>query len=186
MDYNFDELPKSFGEMSGGGLWRIYFEEDKKESRIIATMLCGIASWQIDDRKIASLNSQAQTGYVSGHILAGLSCRPGIGWRSFGGDLGGINRLIYFIDNICAKCCGFGQPNSVGPMAKCSLLRAWFAQSNSHPSRRARATAHEIMSITGHRSLEEVERYTRAARRGKLADAAMRKFKSRTDTVPPK
>lgn len=48
------------------------------------------------------------------------------------------------------------------------------------------ATAHEIMSITGHRSLEEVERYTRAARQGKLADAAMRKFKSGTDTVPPK
>lgn len=47
------------------------------------------------------------------------------------------------------------------------------------------ATAHEIMAITGHRSLEEVERYTRAARQGKLADAAMKKFKSRTDTVPP-
>jgi integrase/recombinase XerD len=28
------------------------------------------------------------------------------------------------------------------------------------------ATAHEIMAITGHRSLEEVERYTRAAQRG--------------------
>ena len=42
------------------------------------------------------------------------------------------------------------------------------------------ATAHEIMAITGHRSLEEVERYTRAARQGGLADAAMRKFKSRT------
>jgi integrase/recombinase XerD len=48
------------------------------------------------------------------------------------------------------------------------------------------ATAHEIMAITGHRSLEEVERYTRAARQGRLADAAMMKFKSRTDSVPPK
>ena len=47
------------------------------------------------------------------------------------------------------------------------------------------ATAHEIMAITGHRSLEEVERYTRAARQGKLADAGMAKFKARTDTVPP-
>ena len=47
------------------------------------------------------------------------------------------------------------------------------------------ATAHEIMAITGHRSLEEVERYTRAARQGDLADAAMRKFKSRTKKVPP-
>ncbi len=47
------------------------------------------------------------------------------------------------------------------------------------------ATAHEIMAITGHRSLEEVERYTRAARQGKLADAAMSKLKARTDNVPP-
>lgn len=39
------------------------------------------------------------------------------------------------------------------------------------------ATAHEIMAITGHRSLEEVERYTRAAKQGELADAAMVKFK---------
>jgi hypothetical protein len=53
MDYNLNELPRSFGGMSGGGLWRIYFVEDEKESKIIATMLCGIASWQIDDRKIA-------------------------------------------------------------------------------------------------------------------------------------
>ncbi len=53
MDYNLHELPKCFGGMSGGGLWRIYFVENEKESKIIATMLCGVASWQIDDRKIA-------------------------------------------------------------------------------------------------------------------------------------
>ena len=47
------------------------------------------------------------------------------------------------------------------------------------------ATAHEIMAVTGHRSLEEVERYTRAARQGRLADAAMMKLKRRTDSVPP-
>ena len=39
------------------------------------------------------------------------------------------------------------------------------------------ATAHEIMAITGHRTLEEVERYTRAARRSQLADSAMSKLK---------
>jgi len=39
------------------------------------------------------------------------------------------------------------------------------------------ATAHQIMSVTGHRSLEEVERYTRAARQAKLADSAMEKLK---------
>jgi len=39
------------------------------------------------------------------------------------------------------------------------------------------ATAHEIMAITGHRSLQEVERYTRAAQRSQLADSAMSKLK---------
>jgi integrase/recombinase XerD len=39
------------------------------------------------------------------------------------------------------------------------------------------ATAHEIMAITGHQSLEEVERYTRAVRRSQLADSAMAKLK---------
>jgi hypothetical protein len=53
MDYNLDVLPKSFGGMSGGGLWRIYFVEGEKGPTIIGTMLCGVASWQIDDRKIA-------------------------------------------------------------------------------------------------------------------------------------
>jgi len=41
----------------------------------------------------------------------------------------------------------------------------------------ASATPHEIMSITGHQSLREVERYTAAARKKKLADAAMKKLK---------
>ncbi len=39
------------------------------------------------------------------------------------------------------------------------------------------ATAHEIMAITGHQTLEEVERYTRAAQKSKLADSAMEKLK---------
>jgi integrase/recombinase XerD len=39
------------------------------------------------------------------------------------------------------------------------------------------ATPHEIMAITGHRSLQEVERYTREARRVGLADSAMAKLK---------
>jgi integrase/recombinase XerD len=39
------------------------------------------------------------------------------------------------------------------------------------------ATPHEIMAVTGHRSLEEIERYTRAARRAGLADSAMAKLK---------
>jgi integrase/recombinase XerD len=38
------------------------------------------------------------------------------------------------------------------------------------------ATAHEIMAVTNHRSLEKVERYTRAARKRELADRAMSKL----------
>jgi integrase len=40
----------------------------------------------------------------------------------------------------------------------------------------AGATPHEIMAVTGHQTLEEVERYTKAARRKKTADAAMNKL----------
>jgi integrase/recombinase XerD len=39
------------------------------------------------------------------------------------------------------------------------------------------ATPHEIMAITGHKSLEEVELYTRAARKSQLADRAMSRLK---------
>jgi integrase/recombinase XerD len=39
------------------------------------------------------------------------------------------------------------------------------------------ATPHEIMAITGHKSLGEVERYSRAARQPGLADSAMSKLK---------
>jgi hypothetical protein len=53
MEYNLHELPKDFGGMSGGGLWRTYFTDDGDEPKIVAMVLCGIASWQIDDTKIA-------------------------------------------------------------------------------------------------------------------------------------
>jgi integrase/recombinase XerD len=42
------------------------------------------------------------------------------------------------------------------------------------------ATTHEIMAITGHRSVREVQRYTDAANKVLLADAGMTKLKSRT------
>jgi hypothetical protein len=41
----------------------------------------------------------------------------------------------------------------------------------------AGATPYEIMAVTGHKSLEEVERYTRAARKKGLADSAIAKIK---------
>ena len=37
-------------------------------------------------------------------------------------------------------------------------------------------TAHEIMAITGHESLKEVERYTKAAEQKRPAKSAMRKL----------
>jgi integrase/recombinase XerD len=49
------------------------------------------------------------------------------------------------------------------------------------------ASPHEIMSITGHRTLQEVERYTRGARQKELADRAMAKLlggRTGTSTVP--
>lgn len=53
MEYNRHQLPKSFGGMSGGGLWRVYFTEDEKEAKIAGMMLCGVVSWQIDDTQLA-------------------------------------------------------------------------------------------------------------------------------------
>jgi integrase len=41
----------------------------------------------------------------------------------------------------------------------------------------AQATSQEIMAITGHRSLAEVERYTKAANKPRLADSAMAKWR---------
>jgi integrase/recombinase XerD len=41
----------------------------------------------------------------------------------------------------------------------------------------ASATPHEIMSVTGHQTLVEVERYTKAANRKKTANAAMANLK---------
>ena len=39
----------------------------------------------------------------------------------------------------------------------------------------AEAKANEIMSVTGHKTLAEAERYTRAADRGNMADSAISK-----------
>jgi integrase len=71
-----------------------------------------------------------------------------------------------------------------------NAMRDWCDQANlhhcsAHGLRKATAaalaeagaTTHEIAAVTGHKSLEEVERYTRAAQKKKLADAAMAKLK---------
>lgn len=46
------------------------------------------------------------------------------------------------------------------------------------------ATAHEIMSITRHKTLEEVERYTKDARMRKMADTAMTKLTPHREEEP--
>lgn len=45
----------------------------------------------------------------------------------------------------------------------------------------AGCTAHQIASVTGHKTLKEVERYTRAAAQKALADAAMQRLQQGTD-----
>jgi integrase/recombinase XerD len=68
-------------------------------------------------------------------------------------------------------------------------FKAWCREAglphlSAHGLRKARATqlaeagcsAHEIMAITGHRSLSEVQRYTQAVQRKKLADEALAKL----------
>jgi integrase len=49
----------------------------------------------------------------------------------------------------------------------------------------AGCTAHEIAAITGHASLREIVRYTKAADQRKLAAAAMEKAETRTSSVKP-
>jgi site-specific recombinase XerD len=82
----------------------------------------------------------------------------------------------------------FGRPYT--PTGFGNAIRDWCNQANlphcsAHGLRKATptqmaensATPHEIMAVTGHQTLKEVERYTRKAQRRKLADAAMSKIK---------
>ena len=82
----------------------------------------------------------------------------------------------------------FGRPFSVAGFG--NKFREWSNQAglphcSAHGLRKALAvrlaeggaTPHEIMSITGHLSLDEVERYTRAANTKRLADSGMEKIK---------
>ncbi|WP_246767672.1 tyrosine-type recombinase/integrase [Bradyrhizobium sp. CCBAU 53340] len=81
----------------------------------------------------------------------------------------------------------FGKPftaNGFGNKFKDWCRQADLPHCSAHGIRKATSTAlaeagatpHEIMAITGHQTLEEVERYTRAASRKKTADKAMAKL----------
>jgi integrase/recombinase XerD len=75
-------------------------------------------------------------------------------------------------------------PNGFGNKFKDWCRQADLPHCSAHGLRKATATAlaeagatpHEIMAITGHQTLEEVEVYTKAADRKKTADAAMAKL----------
>ncbi|WP_271615311.1 tyrosine-type recombinase/integrase [Bradyrhizobium sp. CCBAU 51627] len=81
----------------------------------------------------------------------------------------------------------FGKPftaNGFGNKFKDWCCQADPPHCSAHGVRKATATAlaeaeatpYEIMAITGHQTLAEVERYTKAVRRRKTADAGMRKL----------
>lgn len=82
----------------------------------------------------------------------------------------------------------YGKPYT--PAGFGNAMRDWSDQANLHHCSahglrkacatalaEAGATAHEIASVTGHQSLEEIELYTRDANRKRLADRAMMKLK---------
>jgi integrase/recombinase XerD len=83
----------------------------------------------------------------------------------------------------------FGKPFSVAGFG--NKFRHWCNQAglpacSAHGLRKAMcvrlaeagATPHEIMAITGHRTLEEVERYTRSARYTELANSGMARLET--------
>jgi integrase/recombinase XerD len=91
------------------------------------------------------------------------------------------------IGNMTFLITEYGKPftaNGFGNKFKDWCRQADLPHCSAHGVRKATSTAlaesgatpHEIMAITGHQTLEEVERYTKAASRKKTADSAMRKL----------
>ena len=76
-----------------------------------------------------------------------------------------------------------------GNWFKKAVIKAGLPHCSAHGLRKAAArrlaeagcSAHEIMSITGHESLKEVERYTREASRRILANAAIDRIGGNTN-----
>ncbi len=90
----------------------------------------------------------------------------------------------YRSDHFMLLTTGEGKPYSekgFGNWVKKAATQAGLPHCSAHGLRKAAArrlaeagcTVHEIMSITGHQSLKEVERYTREAGRRALADVAI-------------
>ena len=102
---------------------------------------------------------------------------------------GATDRLTFLVND-------WGRPFTVGSFsnwfrAQCDMAN--LPHCSAHGLRKAAArrlaeagcTAHEIAAVTGHASLREVARYTRAADQRRLAGAAMEKTKKRTSIVKP-
>ena len=94
------------------------------------------------------------------------------------------------VGNLTFLTTRYGKPftaNGFGNKFKDWCRQAGLPHCSSHGLRKATAAAlaeagatpHEIMAITGHQTLDEVERYTKAARRTKLADEAMSKLRDK-------
>jgi integrase len=100
-------------------------------------------------------------------------------------DASVIGRMTFLITkfgkgwNATAFSIWFGKQCKAAGLRKCS------AHGLRHAAARrlaeAGCTAHEIAAITGHASLKEVQRYTKAADQKRLAAAAMAKVKTRTE-----
>ena len=92
------------------------------------------------------------------------------------------------VGNMTLLITEYGKPftaNGFGNKFKDWCRQADLPHCSAHGVRKATATAlaeagatpHQIMAVTGHQTLEEVERYTKAASRKKTADAAMARLK---------
>jgi integrase len=103
-------------------------------------------------------------------------------------------------DNLTFLVTAYGKPVTTAGFSKWFSERAALAGLpagyTAHGLRKASArrlaeagcSAHQIMSITGHQSLDEVERYTRSVEQERLADSAMealRQHASGTSSVKP-
>jgi len=100
-----------------------------------------------------------------------------------------LNRLLAMADRDCTTilATAFGRPFSVkgfGNMVSAAIRGAGLpARCKPHGLRKAAArrlaeagcSASEIMAITGHKTLAEVERYTRAAEQERLARQAIKR-----------
>ena len=91
------------------------------------------------------------------------------------------------IEHLALLTTQYGKPfteKGFGNWVSKAAERAGLPHCSAHGLRKAAArrlaeagcSAHEIMAITGHQSLKEVERYTREAGRRNLADSAMKRI----------